>query len=118
MRNNVISTNRTTNNILNSANIGNIKSIFANVGFMILNALFTANITELPESPSGKSENTLTKIVSIRFSIRLLVITKQVSNSKQYIGSKKKPKNGYNIWSYSTSKISNSGIACRKYLNI
>jgi len=118
MRNNVISINRTISNILNRANTGNIKSIFANVGFIILNALLTAIITELPESPSGKSENTLTKIISIRFSIRLLVITKQMSNSKYYIGSKDEPKNSYNIWSYSTSKISNSRITCRKYLNI
>jgi len=69
MRNSVISTNNTSNKILNNANIGNIKSIFANAGAIVAKALFTVVNTALSGLASGKSENTLTKIVSIKSNI-------------------------------------------------
>jgi len=72
MRNNVISTNKTRSNILNKENIGNIKSIFENVGIIVANALLTAVITELEGSASGRSENIFTKIVSIRLNIAVI----------------------------------------------
>ena len=72
MRNNVISTNKTRSNILNKENIGNIKSIFENVGTRVANALLTAVITELEGSASGRSENIFTKIVSIKLNIAVI----------------------------------------------
>ena len=76
IKNSVISINKTSKNILNKTNIGNIKSILLKVGFMVRKALFTAVITELSISAFGKSENTLTKIVSTRSNIYLFVTTK------------------------------------------
>jgi len=57
---------------LNSANIGNMRSIFPNVGAMVAKALLTAVITELSVFASGKSENTLTRIVSMKSNILVI----------------------------------------------
>jgi len=62
IRNKVISTNNTNNRTLKSVNIGNIKSIFENVGAKVANALLTAVITELSGLASGNKERILIRI--------------------------------------------------------
>ena len=72
MRKSVISTNNTSKRTLNKANIGNIRSIFPKVGAMVAKALFTVVNTALSGLASGSSENTLTRIVSIKSNILVI----------------------------------------------
>ena len=67
--NSVSSINSTSNRISKSVNIGKIKSILANNGVTVANALLTAIKTESLGFAFGKSENTLTRIVWIKSSI-------------------------------------------------
>jgi hypothetical protein len=60
--------------ILKSVNNGKTRSILARIGVTVANALFTAVITVLFGLASGNSENTFTRMVSIKSNI-LFVVT-------------------------------------------
>lgn len=74
-KNIVSSTNSTNNNILNSEYIGKIKSILAKVGVIVAIALLTAIITESFGLASGNNEKTLIRIICMKSSIWLFIIT-------------------------------------------